>query len=227
MGRVVFSLCNLYRAPRRGQRKKGRDEMMVPQRRETRTSSKENDPTESRSFSNDSINSIRGIKRFSGRGGCSRVFATGNRRCYVGVVALMLLAFLVGIGDQDVHDIVRRSVFSLDVDVVSNHDEQPAVDAAVFIVMGDLASGPAAALAVESLKVRGEWHGPIVILSDRVSCLSHLNDGSATVRGEVALVEVSDLPDENVTPSAWLLAVKAVKCRLFELIDESAGRSLR
>jgi len=168
----------------------------------------------------------------------------------------------------------------------------PAVDAVAFIVAGDLTTGPGAALAVEALRGKGLWDGPIVLLTDRPSCLSHLTDPnwapwknnrrslleetaeqranpssfrvlssskgssrssssssrnhhrsrSANIGGEgrsvksnnadLHVVTVPSLQGRGPGDPQWVLAVKALKTRLFDVITEDqvssgGGRSSR
>lgn len=150
----------------------------------------------------------------------------------------------------------------------------PAVNAVAFIVAGDLTTGPGAALAVEALRGKGQWDGPIVLLTDRPTCLTHLTDpnwtpwksntrslaeetvaslhqshqqltssnlralssSSSNHHGSSAndnnnngnavlhVVAVPSLQGRGPGDSQWVLAVKALKTRLFEVItDDQVG----
>ena len=74
--------------------------------------------------------------------------------------------------------------------------------------------GPATAIAVESLRLRGRWLGPIAVLTDRPNCLADVDATAVPVTG-IAPARGGD--------AAWILAVKALKTRLFEVIDNSGG----
>jgi len=166
--------------------------------------------------------------------------------------------------------------------LTSTSNEPPhssAVNAVAFIVAGDLTTGPGAALAVEALRGKGQWDGPIVLLTDRPTYLTHLTDSnwtpwkcnsrslaeetvaslhqsnqqftssnlhalstsstsssSSNHHGSSAndnnnngnailhVVTVPSLQGRGPGDSQWLLAVKALKTRLFDVItDDQVG----
>jgi len=294
--------------------------MVIPQRRDARFGSKEKEQTHfdveiPEHEQNNS--SLRGTPKQPPHAGkpwgtaisrCHQVGFAGLKRLPACVAAavftlLVLLArndsdLLAFLSPSSASSSPQTTLFTLPHLTTSGQQQQPVVDAAVFIVMGDLAKGPAARVAVEALRVRGAWQGPVVLLTDNPACLRHLNlnddhdpevktpfslgaentglrertrrrslgessvvsptfDSSGSDEGEeggisnqptardwerqlssssrkgfskgraegwgVTVVEVTDLPDESLDgKAAWILAVKAVKCRLFELVNENS-----
>ena len=95
-------------------------------------------------------------------------------------------------------------------------------DAVAFIIIGDLATGPAPLIAAEALRGRGAWRGPVVFLTDHARCLKDsLSRGMGFDEETTLVVPVTGLPQRKgsrADQDKWLLAVKSLKTRLFSLI---------
>ena len=79
---------------------------------------------------------------------------------------------------------------------------------------------------MEALRKRGRWVGPVVLLTDQPRCLAHLRGRGGGVQLGATVVPVSlDSAGEQgrAAAEAWLLSVKALKTRLFELITPEAA----